>query len=241
MSLLTQSARTERRTPEASGGVTMIELLVVLAIIAILATIAVGQYESAVIRAKITGAYAEIRQIELACERYRLDLGDYPPSSSSGTWVVGAAALAQNPTDSNSGCGFMTLVLQHSLSGDATHPIDPRWKGPYLKLDREQYGDLQGRKVTVATPLAMIQILDPWGLPYRYLNHNDYLPIAGNPATGGTQLPVTDPFFATERFFNINTIQIVSKGPNGITLVPPQYGLDTEGDDITNFTRSGKF
>ena len=214
------------------GGVTMIELLVVLAIIAILATIAVGQYEGSVTRAKIAGAFAEVRQIEQACERYRLDVGQYPPSSSSGTWTVGATALAQDPT--GTGCGFMTLVLQHSLSGNASAPIDPRWKGPYLNLDREQFGDLQSNPITATTPLAMIQILDPWGNPYRYLRFDDYL------AMGGTELPATDPFAATERWYNVNTIQIVSQGPNGTTLAPPQYGLDTQGDDVTNFTRSGR-
>jgi len=210
-------------------GVTMVELLVVLAIIAILALIATGTYTNSVTRARITAAFVEIHQMEMACERYRLDVGQYPPSSSGTLIPPASPALDQDSTGLR--CGYMTLCLLHSLNGNAVHPLDPRWRGPYLEVDREQLGLISGQAIDAGTPLPQIQMLDPWGTPYRYLRFDNYA------AMGGTWRPATDPFSVTETFYNVNTIQIVSNGPNGVTLPAPQTGL--ESDDVTNFTRGG--
>ena len=56
------------------------ELLVVLAIIAILATIAVPRYEAAVRTAKIVKAIAELREISREVDMYMLANGKYPDS-----------------------------------------------------------------------------------------------------------------------------------------------------------------
>ncbi|MFP4581277.1 MAG: prepilin-type N-terminal cleavage/methylation domain-containing protein [Candidatus Sumerlaeia bacterium] len=59
---------------------TLIELLIVVAIIAILAAIAVPNFLEAQTRAKISRAKADMRSIVVALESYRVDLNDYPPS-----------------------------------------------------------------------------------------------------------------------------------------------------------------
>ncbi len=66
-----------KRTPLAF---TLIELLIVVAIIGILAAVAVPNFLNAQMKARVTRAYADMRSIETALESYRLDSNIYPPS-----------------------------------------------------------------------------------------------------------------------------------------------------------------
>ena len=58
---------------------TLIELLIVVAIIGILAAIAVPNFLNAQIRARIAAAGADMRNLGTALESYRLDNNTYPP------------------------------------------------------------------------------------------------------------------------------------------------------------------
>jgi len=61
---------------------TLIELLIVVAIIAILAAIAVPNFLEAQVRSKVSRAQADMRSIATALEAYRLDNNDYPLDSN---------------------------------------------------------------------------------------------------------------------------------------------------------------
>ena len=91
----------ERRRQEA--GFTLLELLVVLGIIALLATIAGPQVLRYLGKARTDTARAQISAIGTALELYALDNSTYPPGQ------VGLGALMQPP------------------------PGATRWKGPYLR------------------------------------------------------------------------------------------------------------
>ena len=58
---------------------TLIELLIVVAIIGILAAIAVPNFMNAQMRAKVAKVTAELRNLGVAMETYYLDEGNYPP------------------------------------------------------------------------------------------------------------------------------------------------------------------
>ncbi len=60
---------------------TLIELLIVVAIIGILAAIAVPNFLNAQMRARVSRAVADERNISTAMEAYRLDNNRYPPAS----------------------------------------------------------------------------------------------------------------------------------------------------------------
>jgi type II secretion system protein G len=63
---------------------TLIELLIVVAIIGILAAIAVPNFLNAQVRAKIANAVSDMRALDTALEMYRMDNGHYPYWRDSG-------------------------------------------------------------------------------------------------------------------------------------------------------------
>jgi prepilin-type N-terminal cleavage/methylation domain-containing protein len=60
-------------------GFTLIELLIVVAIIAIIASIALYNFQGAQIRAKVSRAKGELKTVVLALESYHVDNSAYPP------------------------------------------------------------------------------------------------------------------------------------------------------------------
>lgn len=63
---------------------TLIELLIVVAIIAILASIAVSNFLEAQVRSKVSRAQSDLRTIATALESYRVDTNKYPPTPVDG-------------------------------------------------------------------------------------------------------------------------------------------------------------
>ncbi len=97
------STSSRRRTRVA--GFTLIEILVVIVVIAILATLVAPNVFQHVGTAKATTAKSQIEMISSALDAYRLDTGAYPNTAQ------GLQALQELPT------------------------IDPptNWRGPYLR------------------------------------------------------------------------------------------------------------
>ena len=96
---------TPDRNDRRPGGFTLIEILVVIVVIAILATLVAPNVFQHVGTAKTTTAKSQIEMLSSALDAYRLDTGSYP------TTQQGLQALMELPT------------------------IDPptNWRGPYLR------------------------------------------------------------------------------------------------------------
>ena len=93
---------------------TLIELLIVVAIIAILAAIAVPNFLEAQVRSKVSRGQADMRSIATALEAYRIDYNNYVPDPTFWIWYHTPAATFQVPlwllTTPNA---FMTSVPQN--------------------------------------------------------------------------------------------------------------------------------
>lgn len=104
--------------PEQEAGLTLVEMIVVLAIIALVAALIVPNVIGRPDEARVTVANTDIRTISAALKMYRLDNGGYP------TTTQGLKALAEKPT---------TPPLPSNWSGEGylgEVPLDP-WGNPY--------------------------------------------------------------------------------------------------------------
>lgn len=212
-------------------GVTLLELIVVLLIIAILSSIAVTVYTGQVERARRAACRDIIRQLELAANRYEVDTGQFP-LSSSGTIFAPTGTNPQVDANGNSiGCGYLQICLRASLNGNVFTPLDARWAGPYITFDEDKLGDINGSPVSSSLQKPAVQLLDPWGRPFYYIRWEDY------PVMGGTERPVGDPFRNPETYYNPRSFQIFSKGANGITIESPSGRRGTESDDVNNWSQ----
>lgn len=208
-------------------GLTLMELIVVLVIVSILSTIAVGVYTKEILRAKVARARAEIRTLEIAITQYEVDTGQIPPSGSGAALAPGAIATAGTAI----GTGYLQVALRNSLNNNQYSPLSRRWLGPYIDWDHNRLGNTNGDPITTtagqSTTPGEVNFLDPFGAPYYFVRASDY------GARGGTELPSTDPFFVAETYYNPSTFQLLSFGPNRTSLAPPNRGTDF--DDVTNF------
>ncbi len=66
---------------ENTKGFSLIELLIVIAIISIITAIVVPNLMSANIRAKVSGVKADMGSVAIALEDYKIDYGEYPKDS----------------------------------------------------------------------------------------------------------------------------------------------------------------
>ncbi len=127
---------------------TLIELLIVVAIIGILAAIAVPNFLNAQIRAKIAGAEADMRNIGTAIEMYQLDYNNPPRTMTLGCYTgtcegsqmsrvmrlskltTPVAYMSSVPEDK-----FNTLELQSAASQLNTYPYwEPGFADGYRSL-----------------------------------------------------------------------------------------------------------
>jgi general secretion pathway protein G len=97
----------------AQRGFTLIELMVVLVIIGVLASLIVPSVLDRVDEAKVTAARTDVNSLMEALKRYRLDNQRYPTSEQ------GLQALVTKPT---------------------TGPIPPNWKPTLDKLPNDPWG-----------------------------------------------------------------------------------------------------
>lgn len=123
-------------------GFTLMELLVVMAIILLLAGLLMGATQKAKEQAKRAAAKAMIAGLETAVAMFQADLGGYP----SGTGVAGSTANLVSCLTTNAGSYF---------AGATTFNLpNASWSGPYMNFKQ---GDVVGGTIR-----------DPWGREYLY-------------------------------------------------------------------------
>lgn len=96
---------------------TLIELLIVVAIIAILAAIAVPNFLEAQTRAKVARVKNDLRTMATAIESYQIDHNKPPPQSKSGAAGVGVFAPVIDPSyPTVKGTGTLTFAITTPIS-----------------------------------------------------------------------------------------------------------------------------
>ena len=125
-----------------AGGFTFVELLTVLAIIAILSAIVLGAGRRAVESSRIARAKAELATLGAALESYRRQYGDYPPTNEAALMLQ--ALIGQRGPDLARVAGRSRLDLALFKTAEARDPrtdasavlIDP-WRQPYRYVYRQ--------------------------------------------------------------------------------------------------------
>lgn len=135
---------------KSAHGFTLIEILIVIAIIGILASVVLGSLNTAREKAKTAKVVSELRNLRTAIASLEDDTGKWPNGCPVSQGTVGASGNEVNFTAANAG-----IVAQPTAGGAApcgwTAIEVAKWKGPYMP------------KVT-----------DPWGNPYWF--DSDYYP-----------------------------------------------------------------
>jgi general secretion pathway protein G len=113
---LAQRLAARRGGAPAKAGYSLLEILIVLAIIALIAALVGPQLFAQLDRAKVTTARVQVRSLEAALQTMELDIGRYPTQSEGLTLLVAA--------DKRSVAGWNGPYLSGGL------PNDP-WGHPY--------------------------------------------------------------------------------------------------------------
>lgn len=135
------------RAMRKSSAFTLVELITVIAIIAILLSLIVGVGSGARKRARINQAKVEIAALETAVHAYKTDMGNFPIDASGASVNV-------------------DLVRQLSgldSSGSVITSLSDEWNGPYMEFDRARLDSASG------------EFLDPWRTAYHVRGIGDDL------------------------------------------------------------------
>ena len=126
---------------------TLIELLIVVAIIAILAAIAVPNFLEAQVRSKVSRTKADMRAMTTAIEAYNLDTNHYPPDGND--------LEVTDPLGGDFNVALRLKVLTTPISYLTLLPTDP------FNLDKVAYDP--------ANPFNPLPTLFPGDPPYTYI------------------------------------------------------------------------
>ena len=126
MNSLCESKKQSWRRAGRFSGVTLIELLLVLVILAVLAAVVTPKFTKRSEQARITAAKTQISQFEVALDAFEIDVGRYP------TTPEGLRALVEKPASDADGW------LQAYLKRDV--PKDP-WGSEYVYRYPGQYNE----------------------------------------------------------------------------------------------------
>ncbi|MCB2154785.1 type II secretion system GspH family protein [bacterium] len=175
----------------AMRAVTLTELLVVLAIISLLATIAVPVFVQKTHQARIATARMEVREIAMAQDMCAMTHGYYVPihildnvpNLNVGSTGTAHDNFADYPTASTTYVvnPFLDLAEQVSAGQDdlAVGTADPNdrvaqminyWQGPFLNAKRVYTGNdiVNDPQDLTQQEVSYDFVLDPWGRPYRF-------------------------------------------------------------------------
>lgn len=240
------------------AGVTLTELLVVLVIISILATIAVPVYINKAENARVATAQAECKMIAEAEDTCAMHHGFYVPlqmlddmPAKTLTSTYADAIDKETNTiylvDPNLPLQYLDgqpngQVQLNSATPDlrVTRMIN-NWQGPFLNPQRVYQGlSTSADPFSVQNYVHQDYPLDPWGNPYRFYAPYPWGVIGSTAFTAGGTTPsdLQNPTFSDGKITTLDNSHqfdryaIVSYGPNGI---PNDNTIQNSQDDVMYF------
>lgn len=146
------------------AGFTMIEIIVIVAVIAILGGILTPLVMKELAKSKVSRASADMNAISIAFTQYYADTSYWPEQ------YTGAASMTDDFEDYQ--CLYIDTV---SLPG---------WDGPYMQRG---VPGTSGQQAALQTAGVWDGVIDPWGKPFRIvcLAPNDSLPGGGIAVVSG--------------------------------------------------------
>ncbi len=199
-------------------GFSLVELLVVIGIIVILASLLLAAIGTAREKRKIVLAVTQVKEIYAAAQMYYEELRSYPPDTG---------AFSADETSNEPYALHRYLGMQVVDEMGKPH-------GPFMQMKPEF---LRGPGKTVAGQNDVMLFCDPWGNPYQL----DALHIKVDPKTGavtrvGEPYPVGTP--DAEKTVNAKVWSYGPDGKNSIGSLTPsgQKGSGVDSDNINSWT-----
>lgn len=200
-----QSCRvTSVRSRIAPSGFTLVEILVVISIIAVLASIVIGVQKQVFDKQTTNRAKGELQTIALALEQYKLKYGDYP-------WINSGGATFSEEEGRLLYKALVGLAVPRKVSGGLRlEEVDggSSEAGPAFVDASKLSVEIDDDDVRISDSQAIF--LDPWDNPYEYY----YI-------EAGSSLPKNP----RDRFelWSSKSFVILSKGPDGEKTGDTEY------------------
>jgi prepilin-type N-terminal cleavage/methylation domain-containing protein len=177
---------------------TLIELLTVIAIIALLAALVLYAGSGVMAKAARSRAASEIQAMSTALDSYKTDNGLLPPA----TVLLTTTYISSDPSVGGSVYQQSSQILYQALSGQ-TNYNDPHKVGvkTYLSFRVNQLGNATAAAGT-SPGSASTYIKDPWGFSYGY-------------STGDANVPQTTPPYSGTGFCDLWTTAGLVGGSSG--------------------------
>lgn len=147
---------------------TLIELLIVVAIIAVLAAIAVPNFMEAQVRAKTSAALSDMRTIKTALEAYQVDYAEYPPNRTDNDQVMhmdGMMRLAFVPTTLTTPIAYLPMIpldpFKPKIMHDHVHAFGYVSPLNVPEMSRQNYRALVEERNPMTTPAPKYALFSP--------------------------------------------------------------------------------